>query len=640
VTPESGDEADDDQPASEKWTGDEGEDEEADDDRPASEKWTGDEGEHEEKLDDDRRRISGPSAVEKWTGDEGEHEEKLDDDRRRISGPSAVSASSEDIVFDDEDGSDGHDIRSKSLSEQCKEEGNADSQSGSGPHRSPRLTRGSSERLGNDEDSKDHMDDNIIDEGDDSDSESSQNAESFLWKARMQCGKVVNNETVQLTIISLILLNALMMGIATFDFVTESPTVHNIFTKIDKGFLVVFTIEVSMQLFYLGLTLFADGWLVFDLLIVVFSWSFESLQIIRAFRIFRAFRLITRVKPLRDLVLAIGAVLPRMYAIASLLMIIFYIFSVLFTELFSDLPLSDNYFGTLDASLFTCMEMMTLEWGEIAREVMTYRQWAWAPFTAFILITGFIVFNLIVAVVCDAVAVTEKVVREMDGFDSDDPNKKLDEAQERIDLLQCHISDMLRTQEAVQVMIEIMAGELLHLEAEKMKAEHREAELRIEMERRNTYTKSMESREQVDSLARNYVMEKGRRESEKRLKEVKRRESTQNTTEQLNSPVSSGKAKRRGSAGALGSFAAGEKSPRRRGARPSFGRDLSSHSSSRGSSRGSMRGSISNLTIDSPRGGLSGHGSSHGRLSGLGSSHGRLSGLGSSHGGRNMLDDA
>jgi hypothetical protein len=567
--------------------------------------------------------------------DEGNHEEKVDENRKRISShPAFVSVvSSEDIIFDDGNDSDGHDTLLNSLSEQCKEEEIADSRSGSGPHRSPTPSRVSSKSLGNDEDSKDLIDDNIIDDGDDSDSEFSQNADSLLRKARTLCGKVVNNETIQITIIALILINAVMMGIATFDFVTESPSVEKIFTKIDQGFLVVFTIEVAMQLFYLGLTLFTDGWLVFDLLIVVFSWSFESLQIIRAFRIFRAFRLITRVKPLRDLVLAVGAVLPRMYAISALLLLIFYIFSVLFTELFSDLPLSDNYFGTLDASLFTCMEMMTLEWGEIAREVMTYHTWAWAPFVAFILITGFIVFNLIVAVVCDAVALTEKVVREMDGFESDDPIKKLDEAQERIDLLQCHISDMLRTQQAVQVMIEIMAGELLHLEAEKMKAEDREAELRIEMERRNTYTKSMESKQQLDSLGRNYVMEKERRESERLLKAVKKQESIRDTTEQLNSLVSSGKSKRRGSEGSLTSSTTGEGRPRRkgsttgeggegsegrlrrRGSRPGFGRDMSFSSS-----RGSSRGSKSNLSIDSPRG--------------------RLSRQGSSNRGKNMSDDA
>jgi len=350
-------------------------------------------------------------------------------------------------------------------------------------------------------------------------------SETFTWKFRMLCGKLVNNEYVQVGIIVLIVVNALMMGVATFDFVMDDPDVDQAFARIDRGFLVIFTIECVMQLIYLGLTLFADGWLVFDLLIVVFSWSFESLQIVRAFRIFRAFRLITRVKPLRDLVLAIGAVMPRMYAIAALLLLIFYIFSVLFTELFSMLPLSDKYFTTLGRSLFTCMEMMTLEWGEIAREVMTHEPWAWAPFSAFIMITGFIVFNLIVAVVCDAVAVTEKNVRELDGFEPDNPEHKLLEAQERIDLLQCHINDMLRTQEQVQQLIESMAAELLHLEAERMKAEHREAELRIEMDRRMAYQEEMDTSSNLESFERTYLQEKEKKEEQRRQRELMRKAS-------------------------------------------------------------------------------------------------------------------
>jgi hypothetical protein len=43
--------------------------------------------------------------------------------------------------------------------------------------------------------------------------------------------------------------------------------------------------------------------LVFDLVIIVTSWTFSQVQIIRAFRIFRALRLITRVKVMKNLVL-------------------------------------------------------------------------------------------------------------------------------------------------------------------------------------------------------------------------------------------------------------------------------------------------------------------------------------------------
>jgi hypothetical protein len=313
-------------------------------------------------------------------------------------------------------------------------------------------------------------------------------------------------------------MNALIMGLATFDFVTDDPEVNETFEIVDRAFLVVFTAEVSLQFFYLGFTLFTDGWLTFDFIIVVLSWSVESLQIIRAFRIFRAFRLVTRIKPLRDLILAIGAVMPRMYAIGALLLLIFYIFSVLFTELFKDLPLSDDFFGSLGQSLFTCMQLMTLGWGDIVREVMVFKSWAWAPFCAFISLTGFIVFNLIVAVVCDAVAVTEKTVRQLDGIESDDPLVKIDEAQERIDLIQCHIEDMLRTQQAVQDMIEIMAGELLYLEVERTRSDQRDVELRIELERRKDFEKSMQSDHQLEGLQKTTNVEKERR-AQNRLNE-------------------------------------------------------------------------------------------------------------------------
>ncbi|KAL3908179.1 MAG: hypothetical protein SGARI_003184 [Bacillariaceae sp.] len=338
---------------------------------------------------------------------------------------------------------------------------------------------------------------------------------SWLWRSRLFVGRIVNHEYVQITIIVLILINAVMMGLGTMDWVTENPKIENVFTQIDRGFLYIFTVEVAMQLYYLGIALFQDGWLIFDLAIVVFSWSFESLQIVRAFRIFRAFRLITRVKPLRDLVLAIGAVLPRMYAIAALLLIIFY-----------------NYFRTLDASLFTCMEMMTLEWAEIAREVIEFESWAWAPFTFFIAISGFIVYNLIVAVVVEAVAVTEQTVRAMDGIDSNSPAAKLEEAEERIDLIRYHIEDMMRTQDQIQNMLETMASGMVNLETERMKAEEREVLLRNEVNRRIEYQKNMESKTQISSLERNFVLERERRQSEREQRQQMQR---QNSKEMLNS---------------------------------------------------------------------------------------------------------
>ncbi len=47
--------------------------------------------------------------------------------------------------------------------------------------------------------------------------------------------------------------------------------------------------------------------------------------------------------------------------------------------------------------------METLEWLDIMRECMAQVWWAWILFVSFVVITGFIIFNLIVTVVCEAV---------------------------------------------------------------------------------------------------------------------------------------------------------------------------------------------------------------------------------------------
>ena len=291
-----------------------------------------------------------------------------------------------------------------------------------------------------------------------------------LPRARQRCGDLVNNTLVQLGIIGLICVNAIMMAIATFDFVTDVPHVARAFEKCDLGFLVIFTIELSMQFFYYGLRLFQDGWLVFDFVIIVLSWAFAEVQVIRAFRVFRAFRIVTRVKTLRDLVMAIIQVLPRMTAIGFLLLLVFYVFSVLFVELFGELDLSVNYFQTLDASLFTCMQMMTMEWANAARECQETYSWAPFVFIAFIMITGFIVFNLIIAVVCDAVAVAERMGRASDDNDSDEllsPEEMLCNAQGRIDSVGDRISGLMDREKDLQDLLSLLGTEIRQLEESK-----------------------------------------------------------------------------------------------------------------------------------------------------------------------------
>lgn len=181
-------------------------------------------------------------------------------------------------------------------------------------------------------------------------------------RSRIFAGKVVNSEKVQILIVVLIAINGILLGIGTFDFVDDNKRIHDIFNAIDQVFLIIFTIELGFQFLYHGWRLLLDGWLVFDLIVITISWAFSSLQIVRAFRIFRALRLVTRIKTMKNLVSAIFGVMPRIMAISLLLSLIFYIFSVMFTALFSDLYERGftewDYFGRLDLSFFTLFQIM------------------------------------------------------------------------------------------------------------------------------------------------------------------------------------------------------------------------------------------------------------------------------------------
>ena len=330
----------------------------------------------------------------------------------------------------------------------------------------------------------------------------------YFHKVRRVAGRFVNNKDMQLFIVILIGINGIMMGLGTFDFVKESETASNIFDVVDLVFLIIFTVELALQFLYHGWRLFLDGWLIFDFLIITISWSFSEVQIIRSFRIFRALRLITRIKVMKNLILgkrpfctilqclsataphapicffsriALFSVIPRMFAIGLLLFLVSYIFAVMFTQLFKDLfeegATTYNYFSRLDDTFLTLFQIMTLDnWADIAREVMAVYAWAWLPFIAFVIITGFVVVNLIIAVICDAVSALEDEERAKLYGTGDDESTDNEESQhpalqedvrEQLDVLETYIDELTNMQEQTLRTLQILTRQMESHKANK-----------------------------------------------------------------------------------------------------------------------------------------------------------------------------
>jgi voltage-gated sodium channel len=123
--------------------------------------------------------------------------------------------------------------------------------------------------------------------------------------------------------------------------------------------------------------------------------------VLRALRVLRVLRLVSLVPSMRRVIGALLNALPGMASIVGLLGLVLYVFAVMATKLYG--AIAPEFFGTLGASLFTLFQIMTVEgWPDVARSVMTQSPHAWIFFVAYLLIATFMVLNLFIAVVVNA----------------------------------------------------------------------------------------------------------------------------------------------------------------------------------------------------------------------------------------------
>ncbi|MBX7185097.1 MAG: ion transporter [Vicinamibacteria bacterium] len=211
----------------------------------------------------------------------------------------------------------------------------------------------------------------------------------------------IESERFERAMTALIVVNAATLGIETSP---EWMSRHGaLLHAIDRAALSVFVAELLARLFVFRTRFFHDPWRVFDFVVVGIALlpAAGAFSVLRALRILRVLRLVSLVPSMRGVVGALLKALPGMASIIGLLALVLYVSAVLATKLFG--PLAPHFFGTLGLSLFTLFQIMTVEgWPDIAREVMVKAPQAWVFFVAYLLIATFMVLNLFIAVVVNA----------------------------------------------------------------------------------------------------------------------------------------------------------------------------------------------------------------------------------------------
>ncbi len=241
--------------------------------------------------------------------------------------------------------------------------------------------------------------------------------------------ELIESKNFRYFITGLIIFNGVILGLAT-----SKPLMAQyggLINFIDSSIIAIFTVEIILRIYVHRVNFFKDPWSLFDFFVVSISLipAGDNLAILRTLRVLRLFRLLTVVPQMRTIVLALLKAIPGIISISMMLILFFYIFAIMATDLFrEEFP---QWFGTLGESMYTLFQIMTLEsWSMgIARPVMEQFPLAWIFFVIYILIVTFIMVNLFIGIIVDAIFTLKEDEKEQTTQESEIEKLSLEVAQ-------------------------------------------------------------------------------------------------------------------------------------------------------------------------------------------------------------------
>lgn len=256
--------------------------------------------------------------------------------------------------------------------------------------------------------------------------------------ARAGVRALVESAAFNRAIIAVIIFNALLIGVDTY---VDSPVLGGL----QWGCVGVYVVELVLKFAARrgAREFFADGWNIFDLIIVVAAFVPEVgalSAVLRVLRVLRVFRLVRTIPELRLIVTVLARSIVSMKYIGLLALICFYIFAVAGYELFGrTMP----EFGSLHESLFTLFRVLTGDdWSQLRYESQgTYGVLKTTLFyVAWIIVGTFILINLVVGAIINNYQEVQQVERNKAA--------RLDASEERVRELVDELQRLLRQQAA------------------------------------------------------------------------------------------------------------------------------------------------------------------------------------------------
>jgi voltage-gated sodium channel len=252
----------------------------------------------------------------------------------------------------------------------------------------------------------------------------------------MNAKAMINHSAFGKAILGVIIFNAVLIGISTYE---PYPILHTL----EWICIWIFVIEIALKFYARESSgaYFRNGWNIFDMVVVGSAFVPDITTIatlLRVLRVFRVLRLVDGLAELRLIVTVLIQSLSSMAYIALLMFICFYIYAVMGVEMFGKVLPSE--FGNLQESFFTLFRVLTCDaWAELRGAGLEHGNY-WvvtAYFVSWVMISTFLLINLVVgAVLNNYQTVHEK--EKMKDLSAEDVDQRIAELSRELSQLLQH----------------------------------------------------------------------------------------------------------------------------------------------------------------------------------------------------------
>ena len=224
-----------------------------------------------------------------------------------------------------------------------------------------------------------------------------------------RCARIANSGRFQGFIVAVILANAIVLGLQTYDAIEREA--GDLLVTLDTVFLGVFVVELLIRIVAYGPRLrgyrdfFREGWNVFDF--VVIGAAFlpglrENATLLRLIRLLRVVRVVSVLPDLRVLVRGMVRSLLPIGTMAIVGILLLYVYGMVGWILFhEELP---GEWGTIGDAMLTLFVVMTLEnFPQYMEEATRVHPQAWIFFVSFVLLASFLVINVLIAIIINSI---------------------------------------------------------------------------------------------------------------------------------------------------------------------------------------------------------------------------------------------